>query len=360
MASGAGLVSLAKMANKAERYDDMAQAMNDFVRQGNTLTVEERDLLVAAYTQAHGERRSAWRGICVIEKKKEGSEEAQAMAVKYRMKLEIELVDICTEVLHLLSTYLVPNIPEPPPHTEGDADDTKGDTPDTEGDAHATEGNAGDTEGDADNMQGNAEDTKLEGNTGDIEGNADVTEGDANAEDTEGNADDTEGDVDATEGENHDTELKGNVDDTECDAADNEDDAKDKDWAVTKVFYLKMKGDYYRYLAEVKTGQDKTEAEENSRNAYHEAFETAKAHLHPSNPTRLGLALSLSQFYYDFDNNKAEANTVALEESDLCKEQLGAELTRPEHTKSYEAVMLIMKQLIEWGFYTVVRGKGGK
>lgn len=36
----------------------------------------------------------------------------------------------------------------------------------------------------------------------------------------------------------------------------------------SKVFYLKMKGDYYRYLAEFTTGSERKEAAENTLSAY--------------------------------------------------------------------------------------------
>ncbi|XP_069491256.1 14-3-3 protein gamma-B-like [Ambystoma mexicanum] len=69
----------------------------------------------------------------------------------------------------------------------------------------------------------------------------------------------------------------------------------------SKVFYLKMKGDYYRYLAEVATGEKRTVVE-SSEKAYSEAHEISKEHMKPIHHVRLGLALNYSVFYYEIQN----------------------------------------------------------
>merc|ERR1712002_546687 len=43
--------------------------------------------------------------------------------------------------------------------------------------------------------------------------------------------------------------------------------------AESKVFYLKMKGDYFRYLAEVAAGDAKGSVVDNSQKAYQDAFD---------------------------------------------------------------------------------------
>ena len=72
-----------------------------------------------------------------------------------------------------------------------------------------------------------------------------------------------------------------------------------------EVFYLKMKGDYYRYMAE--TGEAEVQR---SYEAYMRASEAAKA-LPVNNPVRLGLALNFSVFYYELKKEPAKACELA-------------------------------------------------
>jgi len=64
----------------------------------------------------------------------------------------------------------------------------------------------------------------------------------------------------------------------------------------TKVFYYKMKGDYYRYLAEFTIGDARKEVADKSLEAYQSATDIALKELPPTHPIRLGLALNFSVF----------------------------------------------------------------
>lgn len=97
-------VQRAKLAEQAERYDDMAAAMKKVTESGAELSNEERNLLSVAYKNVVGARRSSWRVISSIEQKTEGSERKQTMAREYREKIEKELREICQDVL--VSLYL--------------------------------------------------------------------------------------------------------------------------------------------------------------------------------------------------------------------------------------------------------------
>lgn len=108
----------------------------------------------------------------------------------------------------------------------------------------------------------------------------------------------------------------------------------------SKVFYLKMKGDYYRYLAEFKVGNERKEAAEDTMLAYKAAQDIAVAELAPTHPIRLGLALNFSVFYYEILNASEKACSMAkqaFEEAIAELDTLGEE--------SYKDSTLIMQLL---------------
>ena len=66
-----------------------------------------------------------------------------------------------------------------------------------------------------------------------------------------------------------------------------------------QVFLYKMKGDYYRYIAEYAGADEKNEAAKNADKAYETAHELAEKDLPSTHPLRLGLALNYSVYYYE-------------------------------------------------------------
>lgn len=93
------LVQKAKLAEQAERYDDMATAMKKVTEMGAELSNEERNLLSVAYKNVVGARRSSWRVISSIEQKTDSADRKKTMAKEYRETVEKELSDICGDVL---------------------------------------------------------------------------------------------------------------------------------------------------------------------------------------------------------------------------------------------------------------------
>jgi len=79
----------------------------------------------------------------------------------------------------------------------------------------------------------------------------------------------------------------------------------------SKVFYEKMKADYYRYLAEFKTGAEKMEIGGKAQSAYKLASDEAVANLAPTHPIRLGLALNYSVFLYEVQQEHDQACSLA-------------------------------------------------
>ena len=92
------LIQRAKLAEQAQRYDDMVANVKAVIETGSTeLSNEERDLISVAYKNIVDARRSAWRVISSVELESEGGNKHKvAMVKEYRVKIENELNDICS------------------------------------------------------------------------------------------------------------------------------------------------------------------------------------------------------------------------------------------------------------------------
>jgi len=110
MADRENNVYMAKLAEQAERYDEMVENMKLVAAGGQELTVEERNLLSVAYKNVIGARRASWRIVSSIEQKEESKGNAsQVEKIKaYRHKIEKELKEICEDILRVLDEHLIP------------------------------------------------------------------------------------------------------------------------------------------------------------------------------------------------------------------------------------------------------------
>uniref|UniRef100_A0A803RB60 14-3-3 domain-containing protein n=1 Tax=Cannabis sativa TaxID=3483 RepID=A0A803RB60_CANSA len=104
-------VYLAKLAEQAERYDEMVEAMKNVAKLDLELTVEERNLLSVGYKNVVGSRRASWRILSSIEQKEEAKgNEVHAKQIKeYRHKVESELSTICSDIMTVIDEHLIPS-----------------------------------------------------------------------------------------------------------------------------------------------------------------------------------------------------------------------------------------------------------
>jgi len=107
------LVYRAKLAEQAERFDEMVADMKDVakqVTQDQELSIEERNLLSVAYKNVIGSRRASWRVMSSIESKCEAEGSERLPIVKdYKTKIENELQQICNDILGIIEESLIPN-----------------------------------------------------------------------------------------------------------------------------------------------------------------------------------------------------------------------------------------------------------
>lgn len=111
----------------------------------------------------------------------------------------------------------------------------------------------------------------------------------------------------------------------------------------TQVFYLKMSGDYYRYLAEFKeTDEVKAAAEK----AYETALKLAQ-NLAPTHPTRLGLALNASVCHWEILKKPNKACELAKQAFDDAIQKLDS-LSDSTYKDSTLIMQLLRDNLTIW------------
>ncbi|XP_073110238.1 14-3-3-like protein 16R [Elaeis guineensis] len=109
-------VCMAKLAEKAKRYEEMVEFMENVAAaaaaaaEGEELTVEERNLLSVAYKKVINDRRDSWRIVSSTEQEESrGNEDYAADIRDYRANIEADLTSRCAGILRLLDASLIPS-----------------------------------------------------------------------------------------------------------------------------------------------------------------------------------------------------------------------------------------------------------
>jgi hypothetical protein len=114
-----------------------------------------------------------------------------------------------------------------------------------------------------------------------------------------------------------------------------------------KVFYLKLKADYYRYKCEFANGKDFEDACANAEKVYKEAYELSNKEMPITNSTRLGLDLNFSVFYYEIKGLKEEACNIAKTAFDESMKSLD-DLEKSKAKDTLLIIQLLKENLILW------------
>jgi len=123
-----------------------------------------------------------------------------------------------------------------------------------------------------------------------------------------------------------------------------EDEEKKTGLKECQVFYLKMIGDYYRYLTEAFPSD---EYKGKCSKFYTDAMDIAKDALDATHPTRLGLALNFSVCYYEILDKPKEACDLAKSAFDEAIEKLDS-LSDVSYRDSTLIMQLLRDNLTIW------------
>jgi len=315
------LLILARLSETAERYEDMCQVMKKLVERkssaNQSLNVEARNMLSVAYKNVVGSRRQAWRSL--ESEKNQNEEELKA----FKAMIEKELNDYCGEILDILKDCLIDENAKKYWSDLFKLADSKEKAKELAF---------------ADPAKAKEKKATLRDNFIFETWKKDVLNTETSVYNSSITADDVgqlSGELDWQISEKHGTDIKQAVKDT-CNDVE------------TLVFYMKMCGDYKRYLAEIiEDPTEKSKAAKESASFYEEALNCAQARLAPTHPTRLGLSLNMSVCYYEILGNSQEACRLAKEAFDAAIQKLDS-LANDTYKDSTLIMQLIRDNLTIW------------
>lgn len=114
----------------------------------------------------------------------------------------------------------------------------------------------------------------------------------------------------------------------------------------SKIFFLKMKGDYYRYLCEFQSLSENKNYPDESEKNYKMAVELSQ-NISWINPLKLGLYLNYSVFYYEIKKDVKKAMQIAKEAIKNAKKY--SDKLKEEDDKDAEMSIQTMKEnIIYW------------
>jgi hypothetical protein len=220
-------VFLAKVAEQAERYDDMLLFLKPVLKKAGELTTEERNLVSVAYKNISGGKRTAWRALTAIEENPK-YDKYHEKTKTYKQVIEEELKKICKNAIESIDSTLIKNASTP----------------------------------------------------------------------------------------------------------------------ESKVFYLKMKADYNRYMGEVCAGAELEAVSQAALQSYEDAKKAAEP-MPATDPVKLGLALNFSVFQYEIRKNPKEACSMAKKAFDDAISGL-QDLDEEKYKDSTAIMQLLKDNLTLW------------
>lgn len=219
-------IFLARVAEQAERFDDMVDFLKPVLDQkGGDITSDERNLLSVAFKNLISSKRTAWRTISAIEQNPKYQKFADALAA-YKKQIESGLYKDCENIISIIQTKVLTKAVE----------------------------------------------------------------------------------------------------------------------AEAKAFFVKMVGDYYRYIAETAQGDKLEQVKQEALKAYNEANTIA---LPPCNPIKLGLALNFSVFHYEVMKDHKQACILADEALQQALEKID-DLGEDDFRDAKSIIELLKENLTLW------------